>query len=57
MTIQTRLLCVIAVSGFVAFAASAPAQVRHVTDRAIRIAVAGNAVSTIVLPKDIQDTK
>ncbi|MBQ8101661.1 MULTISPECIES: thiamine pyrophosphate-binding protein [Sphingomonas] len=37
--------------------ASAPAQVRHVTDRAIRIAVAGNAVSTIVLPKDIQDTK
>ena len=26
MTIQTRLLCVIAVSGFAAFAASAPAQ-------------------------------
>jgi len=35
--------------------ASAPAQVRHVTDRAIRIAIAGNDVSVIVLPKDVQD--
>jgi pyruvate dehydrogenase (quinone) len=35
--------------------ASAPAQVRHVTDRAIRIAIAGNDVSVIILPKDVQD--
>jgi pyruvate dehydrogenase (quinone) len=35
--------------------ASAPAQVRHVTDRAIRIAIAGNDVSVIILPKDEQD--
>lgn len=34
---------------------AAPAQVRHVTDRAIRIAIAGNDVSVIVLPKDVQD--
>jgi pyruvate dehydrogenase (quinone) len=37
--------------------AGGPAQVRHVTDRAIRIAIAGNDVSAIVLPKDVQDTK
>lgn len=36
---------------------SAPAQTRHVTDRAIRVAIAGNDVSVIVLPKDVQDTK
>ena len=34
---------------------TAPAQVRHVTDRAIRIAIAGNEVSAIILPKDVQD--
>ncbi|MGP7794886.1 thiamine pyrophosphate-requiring protein [Sphingomonas sp. CLY1604] len=34
---------------------SAPAQMRHVTDRSIRIAVAGNGVGVIVLPKDVQD--
>jgi pyruvate dehydrogenase (quinone) len=34
---------------------STPAQVRHVTDRAIRIALAGKAVTAIVLPKDVQD--
>jgi pyruvate dehydrogenase (quinone) len=34
---------------------SAPAQLRHVTDRAIRIAIADNDVSVIVLPKDVQD--
>jgi len=33
----------------------APAQARHVTDRAIRIAIAKNDVSVIVLPKDVQD--
>ncbi len=36
---------------------NAPAQARHVTDRAIRIAIADDAVSTIVLPKDVQDDK
>jgi pyruvate dehydrogenase (quinone) len=36
--------------------ASAPAQVRHLIDRAIRIAIARNGVSAIILPKDIQDT-
>ncbi len=35
--------------------ATAPAQVRHVVDRSIRIAVAGNGVGVIVLPKDVQD--
>lgn len=34
---------------------SAPAQMRHVIDRSIRIAVAGNGVGVIVLPKDVQD--
>ena len=34
---------------------TAPAQARHVTDRAIRIAIAENDVSVIVLPKDVQD--
>jgi len=36
--------------------ASAPAQVRHLIDRAMRIAIARNGVSAIILPKDIQDT-
>ena len=31
------------------------AQVRHLTDRGIRIALARNAVSVIILPKDVQD--
>ena len=35
--------------------ATAPAQVRHVTDRSIRIALAGNGVGVVVLPKDVQD--
>ena len=34
---------------------SAPAQLRHVTDRAIRIAIANRDVTAIVLPKDVQD--
>jgi len=42
------------VSGYVQEVTS-PAQTRHVTDRAIRIALAGNDVSVIVLPKDVQD--
>jgi pyruvate dehydrogenase (quinone) len=36
--------------------ASAPAQVRHLIDRAIRIATAQNGVSALILPKDIQDS-
>src|SRR3979411_426837 len=36
--------------------ASSPAQVRHLLDRAIRVAIAGNAVSALILPKDIQDS-
>lgn len=32
----------------------APAQVRHVVDRALRIALADNAVTAIVLPHDVQ---
>jgi pyruvate dehydrogenase (quinone) len=35
--------------------ASSPAQVRHLVDRAIRVAIARNAVSALILPKDIQD--
>lgn len=35
--------------------ATAPAQVRHVTDQSIRVAIAGNSVGMIVLPKDVQD--
>ncbi|WP_121114853.1 thiamine pyrophosphate-requiring protein [Croceibacterium ferulae] len=34
---------------------TAPAQLRHVTDRAIRIAIAERDVSVVVLPKDVQD--
>ncbi|MBI0475803.1 thiamine pyrophosphate-requiring protein [Sphingomonas sp. MA1305] len=34
---------------------AAPAQVRHVTDRSIRTAVARNGVGVVVLPKDVQD--
>jgi pyruvate dehydrogenase (quinone) len=37
--------------------ASAPAQVRHLVDRAMRIAIAQNGVSTLILPKDIQDSE
>ncbi len=35
--------------------ASAPAQVRHLTDRAIRIALGERRVTAIVLPNDLQD--
>src|SRR3979490_3587804 len=35
--------------------ASAPAQVRHLIDRCIRVAKASNGPSVIILPKDIQD--
>ena len=42
------------VAGF-AQEASAPAQVRHLIDRCIRVAKASNGPSVIILPKDIQD--
>jgi pyruvate dehydrogenase (quinone) len=35
--------------------ASAPAQVRHLIDRCVRVAKANNGPSVIILPKDIQD--
>src|SRR6185312_14571106 len=35
--------------------ASAPAQVRHLIDRCVRMAQANNGPSVIILPKDIQD--
>jgi len=35
--------------------ASAPAQVRHLIDRCVRMALANNGPSVIILPKDIQD--
>jgi pyruvate dehydrogenase (quinone) len=34
-----------------------PAQLRHVIDRGIRIAIAQNGVAAIILPKDVQDTE
>jgi pyruvate dehydrogenase (quinone) len=34
-----------------------PAQLRHLVDRGIRIAIAKRAVSVLILPKDIQDAK
>jgi pyruvate dehydrogenase (quinone) len=37
--------------------ASAPAQVRHLIDRAMRVAIARNGVSALILPKDIQDSE
>jgi Domain of unknown function (DUF4142)/Thiamine pyrophosphate enzyme, N-terminal TPP binding domain len=37
--------------------ASSPAQVRHLIDRAVRIAIARNGVSAVILPKDIQDSE
>lgn len=35
--------------------AAVPAQVRHVLDRGIRVALARNAVAAVILPKDVQD--
>lgn len=42
------------VANFVQEVAS-PAQLRHLVDRGVRIAVAQNGVTVLVLPKDIQD--
>jgi pyruvate dehydrogenase (quinone) len=46
--------CFADVANFVQEAAR-PVQVRHLTDRAIRIAIAQRGVSVIILPKDVQD--
>jgi pyruvate dehydrogenase (quinone) len=46
--------CFADVAEFVQEAGTAT-QVRHLTDRAIRTAIAKNAVAVIILPKDIQD--
>jgi pyruvate dehydrogenase (quinone) len=35
--------------------ASAPAQVRHLLDRCVRVAKASNGPSVLILPKDVQD--
>jgi len=35
--------------------AETPAQLRHIVDRGIRAAVAGNGVAIVILPKDVQD--
>ncbi|MBN8850056.1 MULTISPECIES: thiamine pyrophosphate-requiring protein [unclassified Sphingomonas] len=36
--------------------AEAPAQLHHLVDRGLRVAKAGNGVTVLVLPKDVQDT-
>jgi pyruvate dehydrogenase (quinone) len=45
------------VSGAFVEQASAPAQVRHLIDRAIRTAVGERKVATIILPSDLQDAE
>ncbi|WP_158784789.1 thiamine pyrophosphate-requiring protein [Pantoea sp. BAV 3049] len=35
--------------------AAAPAQIRHLIDRGIRLAIAQNGVAVLIIPKDIQD--
>ena len=35
--------------------ASAPAQLRHLVDRGLRVATARNGVTVLILPKDVQD--
>ncbi|MCZ3381743.1 thiamine pyrophosphate-requiring protein [Kosakonia sp. SOY2] len=42
------------VANFVQEAAS-PAQVRHLVDRGVRVAMAQNGVGVVIIPKDIQD--
>src|ERR1700759_5872761 len=43
------------VAGHFVQQASSPAQVRHLVDRAVRIALARKTVTVIILPNDIQD--
>lgn len=35
--------------------ATSPAQVRHLVDRGLRVAIAQNGVAVLILPKDVQD--
>ncbi|WP_200551009.1 thiamine pyrophosphate-requiring protein [Kosakonia sp. LAM2021] len=42
------------VANFVQEAAS-PAQVRHLVDRGVRVAIAQNGVGVVIIPKDVQD--
>ncbi len=35
--------------------AAAPAQIRHLIDRGLRVAIAGNTVTALIFPKDVQD--
>ncbi len=44
------------VAGAFAVQASAPAQVRHLVDRAVRIALGERRVTAIILPNDLQET-
>jgi len=43
------------VAGSLVHTATLPAQVRHLTDRAVRIAVAQHRVTAIILPNDLQE--
>jgi pyruvate dehydrogenase (quinone) len=45
------------VAGSFVQTASTPAQVRHITDRAIRVAVAERRVTAMILPNDLQEEK
>jgi pyruvate dehydrogenase (quinone) len=45
------------VAGEYVHMASSPAQVRHLIDRAIRIAKAERAVTCVIVPKDVQEMK
>jgi pyruvate dehydrogenase (quinone) len=45
------------VAGAFACQASAPAQVRHLVDRAMRIAKGGRRVTALVFPNDVQDAE
>ena len=43
------------VAGALVHTATLPAQVRHLTDRAVRIAIAQHRVTAIIFPNDLQD--
>ena len=45
------------VAGAFVHTATLPAQVRHLTDRAVRIALAGRQVTALIFPNDLQDLK
>jgi pyruvate dehydrogenase (quinone) len=43
------------VAGEYVFMASSPVQIRHLVDRAMRIATAERSVTCIIIPKDVQE--